>query len=233
MSQSFIPQHWAIIVAAGSGQRMQTNVPKQYLKLGDKTILEHTLQGFVNYSLFKQIILVLAKDDQYWPQLPLATHKKITTVIGGKSRVESVISALQFLEKKAMANDWVWVHDGVRPLLTHDDLDKLKQSLIDNATGTILATPMINTLKQVNKSKIVKTVDRQVYWQALTPQVFRFTLLHTALQQALAKGIAVTDEAQAIELQGYDVSVIEGHCHNIKITRPEDMKLAALSLRVT
>ncbi|AWX13993.1 2-C-methyl-D-erythritol 4-phosphate cytidylyltransferase [Mergibacter septicus] len=222
---SNLPKIIAIVPAAGIGSRMQANKPKQYLKIHNKTILEHTLEQLLNYPHIDTIILAVAKNDPYLSTLTLLPHSKIQVVLGGDSRADSVYNALQNVDEKA----WVLVHDAARPCITHQDLDKLIK--ITNPSGAILATPVIDTLKRSNLTqKIVQTEDRNQLWHALTPQFFPAKLLKQALQQAKNQGLEITDDASAIEQYGLQPLLIVGRSDNIKITRPEDLALAEFYL---
>lgn len=221
------PKFWLVVPAAGIGSRMQAQCPKQYLTVAGKTILELTLACFLDHPSLRGIIVALAEHDDWWPALQLSADQRIQTVIGGAERADSVLNALLALEGcGAQANDWVLVHDAARPLLEHQDLDRLLNELAADAVGGLLAVPARDTLKQVGADgRVAKTIDRSVIWHALTPQMFRFGLLRRALTDALTAGIRVTDEASAMEWAGFAPRVIEGSASNIKITRPEDMQL--------
>jgi 2-C-methyl-D-erythritol 4-phosphate cytidylyltransferase len=159
--------------------------------------------------------------------LAVASTKPLITVTGGGQRYHSVFNALRQLAINALEQDWVLVHDAVRPCLTRQDLDRLIAALKDDPIGGILATPVRDTLKRGNiDGRIAETVDRTELWHALTPQMFRFEVLYTALQTALANLDLVTDEASAVERAGLHPRLIEGQGDNIKITRPEDLALA-------
>ena len=221
------PAFWLVVPAAGIGSRMQAQCPKQYLTVAGKTILELTLACFLDHPSLRGIIVALAEHDDWWPALQLSADQRIQTVIGGAERADSVLNALLALEGcGAQANDWVLVHDAARPLLEHQDLDRLLNELAADAVGGVLGVRARDTLKQVGADgRVAKTIDRSVIWHALTPQMFRFGLLRRALTDALTAGIRVTDEASAMEWAGFAPRVIEGSASNIKITRPEDMQL--------
>ena len=221
------PAFWLVIPAAGIGSRMQAQCPKQYLKVSGRTILELTLACFLEHPHIRGIILALAKHDHWWPQSDLATDPRIHTVIGGAERADSVLNALLALESRgAQSDDWVLVHDAARPLLEHEDLQRLLTGLVNDPVGGLLAVPARDTLKQVSPDgRVAKTIDRSVIWHALTPQMFRLGLLQNALTDALQAGATVTDESSALEWAGFAPRVIEGRASNIKITRPEDLLL--------
>jgi len=216
---------WAVVPAAGVGKRMQADRPKQYLPFAGKTVLEQTLERLLQADVFSAIAVAVSKEDPYWPELACSKHKQVITAAGGKERADSVLSALKSLRQQASDNDWVLVHDAARPCLTSTDIHFLIDSLIDDDVGGILALSSHDTLKQVDGSNITKTIDRSRVWKALTPQMFRYGMLKSALEEAEGNP-AVTDEASALEMQGFQPKIVEGRPDNIKITRPEDLALA-------
>lgn len=228
------PSFWLVIPAAGIGSRMQAPCPKQYLTVAGQTILELTLSCFLEHPSLRGIAVALAEHDRWWPQLKVAKHRLMQTVIGGAERAESVLNALLALhESGAQAEDWVLVHDAARPLLERDDLDRLLSNLADDPVGGLLAVPARDTLKQIDASgRVVKTIDRSVIWQALTPQMFKLGQLQRALADALQADVAVTDESSAMEWAGFAPRVIEGRASNLKITRPEDLVFLETQLSV-
>ena len=221
------PRFWLVIPAAGIGRRMQAACPKQYLTVSGKTILELTLQCFIERPDVMGIVLALAEHDTWWSQLDMAGDPRIQTVIGGAERADSVLNALLALnDRGAQADDWVLVHDAARPLLKSADLERLLLELADDPVGGILAVPARDTLKQVSATgAILTTIDRSVIWHALTPQMFRLGLLQRALADALHAQVAITDESSAMEWAGLSPRIVEGCASNIKITRPEDLQL--------
>jgi len=220
--------YWVIIPAAGIGKRMGTEIPKQYLKLGDQTVLEHTINRFQNLPQIKGIVICLAPDDLFFNQLSIS--KQIMMTNGGKERSDSVLNGLNFLEKYAEENDWILVHDAARPCVRKSDIEKLMFELQDHEVGGLLAVSVRDTMKRAKNQQVETTVNRENLWHALTPQMFRFKTLKTALETALEKQQIITDEAQAIEFLGLSPMLIEGHADNIKITHPNDLQLAHLFL---
>jgi 2-C-methyl-D-erythritol 4-phosphate cytidylyltransferase len=219
--------HWAIIPAAGIGRRMRSQVPKQYLPLGDRTVIEYTLTRFIDHPQIAGIAIAIDVRDEIWRSLQVSSAKPIITVDGGRERCHSVLNALQRLTSRAQAHDWVLVHDAVRPCLSDEDLNKLMRELADDPVGGILAVPVRDTLKRAGSDgRIASTLNRTALWQALTPQMFRLGVLASALAEALAAGDLVTDEAAAVERAGLRPRLVEGRGDNIKITRPEDLVLA-------
>lgn len=219
----------AVVPAAGSGRRFGAELPKQYQVLHGRTVLEHTLALLLSVERIERVVLVVAGDDRRWRQLPLCGDARITVVTGGEERCHSVLNGIASLQGDAP--DWVLVHDVARPCCPRADIERLIDELTDDAVGGLLAAPVSDTLKRGGVDRrVVETVDRSALWSALTPQLFRFELLRTALSDALAHGRLVTDEAQAVELAGLSPRLIDGSRCNIKITRREDLALAAYYL---
>ena len=226
MTAHELPPFWVVIPAAGIGSRMRADRPKQYLQLAGRTILEHTLDCFLDHPRLKGLMLSLAADDPFWPALPCATDPRIQRVEGGAERADSVLAGLlRLVELGAQEGDWVLVHDAARPNLARSDLDRLLAELADDPVGGLLAVPARDTLKRIGADgRVAETVDRSLIWQAYTPQMFRFAALHRALADALVAGVAVTDEASALEWAGQAPKLVEGRADNLKITRPEDLE---------
>ncbi len=239
-SEKTLNRYWVIIPAAGSGQRMQADCPKQYLMINHKTIFEHTLAIFDQADWVDAVVVVLADSDPYWP----AVKQNLTNysvplyeVTGGKERCHSVLNAMQHLQQHASAQDWVLVHDAARPCVSRQDISQLMSVLKNEEVGGLLASPVKDTIKQSDDSgRVLTTVARADLWRALTPQMFRFGLLYKALQEALMDHNAtthITDDASAIEQLGYKPLLVEGRSDNIKITTADDMVAAEAYLRQT
>jgi 2-C-methyl-D-erythritol 4-phosphate cytidylyltransferase len=225
------------VPAAGSGSRMGSRCPKQYLDLLDKPILQHTLERLC-LSRIAGIVVCLAEEDAYWENLTLP--RPVIRVSGGAERCHSVLNGLQVLQQRAQPDDWVLVHDAARPCVRQADIEKLMTQLAFHPVGGLLAVPVRDTMKRAALSasnshqgeiEIVETINREGLWHALTPQMFRLETLYNALQSVLSSGELVTDDAQAIERLGLRPVLIEGHADNIKITHPQDLNLAELYLR--
>lgn len=227
------PAFWAVIPAAGVGARMAADRPKQYLQLGEQSILEHSLGCFLDHPGLQGLLVCLAADDPYWPSLNLAGDPRIQRVDGGAERSGSVLNALLHLHAQgADEQDWVLVHDAARPNLSRNDLDKLLFELADDPVGGLLAVPARDTLKRADRhGRVAETVDRSSIWQAYTPQMFRLGALHRALADSLVADATVTDEASAMEWAGHAPRLIEGRSDNIKVTRPEDLEWLRLRWR--
>ena len=208
---------------------MNADRPKQYLELAGLTVIEHTLSRLLHANVFSAIAVAISAEDPYWPGLEVGSHNRVITAPGGKERADSVLSGLQAIGGQANDDDWVLVHDAARPCLTSGDIYKLIESLRDDEVGGILALSSHDTLKNVDGNRILSTLDRRHIWRALTPQMFRYGLLKSALAEAVGD-LRITDEASALEIQGYIPKIVEGRPDNIKITRPEDLALAQFYL---
>lgn len=218
---------WALIPAAGIGTRMGGQIPKQYLTVSGKPILQHTIACFLSYPAIEKVVVVLAQDDSHWPHLQAKLPKdKILIAIGAEERYQSVYKGLIALQQVAHPDDWVLVHDAVRPCLRHSDLARLIAAVRNHPVGGLLAIPVIDTLKRSNKAgEVITTVDRTHLWRAQTPQMFKIGQLTLALKTAIEAQRTITDEASAIELLGEKPLLVEGHADNIKVTTPLDLSL--------
>ncbi len=222
---------WAVIPAAGIGNRMGTEVPKQYLKIRDRYILELVISRFIEIQVIEQIVVVVSENDTYWPGLDLSTHNRVTTTTGGKERYHSVLNGLYRLNGIAAANDWVLVHDAARPCVRKEDIKLLIDKISNHPAGGLLGLPVRDTMKRVDmNNEIIETISRIGLWHALTPQMFRIGSLQNAIEKAIQDKLDITDEAQAMEYAGYNPKFIQGHPDNIKITLMSDLPLAELYL---
>ena len=227
MSQRF----WVVIPAAGAGRRMGSEIPKQYLPLHGKCVIEWTLSRFLDHPQIDGVVVAISKGDQQWDNLKL-DHPKLVTVTGGAERSDSVLNALHRLSQMAAEDDWVLVHDAARPCLSQADLNHLLDELKEHPVGGVLGTPISDTVKKTNaRAEVVDTPDRSQLWRAFTPQMFRLKSLTDALNDAISTGKAVTDDASAMELAGYHPKMVMGRADNIKITQPGDLQLAELYLK--
>ena len=221
-----------VIPAAGIGQRMQADRPKQYLQLAGKTILEHTVGQLLQMPQLGQLWLALSADDPYFDATSLSKLPQVIRLSGGAERANSVLNALNLIDPEQFP--WVLVHDAARPLVQLTDIENLLQQCFLQNCGGILATPVRDTMKRGDGAspltRVEHTVSRQQLWHALTPQLFPTALLRECLSQALASGVAITDEASALEWAGHPVLLVPGRADNIKITQPEDLALARFYL---
>lgn len=237
---------WAVVPAAGIGRRMGAEKPKQYLKLLNKTVIEHSLAPFCDHPLIAGIVVAIAEDDPHWEALAVSRHPKISRAKGGAERCHSVLNGLNHLAGQAADDDWVLVHDAARPCVKSADLDLLIAAVKDHAVGGLLAAPLSETVKRAEPGggrgegsapapaatyEVQTTVNRDGLWRALTPQMFRLATLRESLAAVVAKGEVATDEAQAIESQGRKPRLVPAGAHNIKVARPEDLALAEFHLR--
>ncbi len=215
---------------------MQAEVPKQYLMVAGKSLLQHSLERLGALPEIDRIVVALAAEDSDWPMLlqhlPTNITDKLLLAEGGAERMESVANALSALQPFAADDDWVLVHDAVRPCVHPSDVRKLMRELLQERAGGLLAVPVRDTLKESDGSQlVVRTVERSRIWQAATPQMFRFAVLQRAIQRVQAEHKIVTDEASAVEALGLPVRLVPGRSDNIKVTYPEDLVLAAAVLQ--
>lgn len=206
---------------------MAADRPKSYLSLGGRYLIDITLERLLGVAAVTQIELALHPEDQWWPRTKSAGCAAVRPYVGGDQRADSVRAGLDVIRARAAADDWVMVHDVARPCVSGEDIEGLLATLVDNPVGGLLATPLVDTVKQVAADGAVDaTLDRRLLWRALTPQVFRFAVLDRALRQAHANRLNVTDEASAVEALGLRPQVVQGRSDNIKVTVPEDLALA-------
>lgn len=201
--------------------------PKQYLPLRGRTLLEWSLAPFLDCEWIDGIVVVLARNDSDFARLPIARHPKIVTTFGGAARAESVRAGLETVAARSAGFDEVYalVHDAARPCVMWSDIEKLCEEAADEHGG-LLALPVTDTLKKARKGKVAGTVDRNFVWRAQTPQLFRLQPLMQALRECDERGLEVTDEASAMERAGYKPRLVRGRESNIKVTYPEDLRLA-------
>jgi len=224
---------WAILPAAGIGRRMGSSTPKQYLPLNGVPVIAHSLKKLSSIAAIGKIVVVLHPDDRHWSKCKFDFDaSRVATVQGGAERFQSVVNGLQSLSAVANANDWVLVHDAVRPCVRVADIQHLIAQLDSNHVGGLLGIPVVDTLKRTNTDGVVQeTVDRNEYWQAQTPQMFRYGMLVDALQQVITAAMPVTDESAAIERLGKFPQMVAGHKDNIKITHAADLVIASQILQ--
>ncbi len=226
-------RYWAVVPAAGVGSRMNAAVPKQYLQLAGRCVIEHTLARLCAHPKIEAVMVVVSAADRWWQEID-QTHfgKPVVTVQGGAERCHSVLNGLMALMQRAAGDDWVLVHDAARPCLRLADIDLLIQQAHSHEAGGLLGLPVADTMKRTNGAgDVVETVSRDHLWRALTPQMFRLQALKQALDNALSQGYLVTDEASAMEQAGCQPLMVEGHGDNLKITRPQDLALAEMYLQ--
>lgn len=222
----------AIVLAAGSGKRMHTKVRKQYLLLEEKPILYYSLKAFED-SRVENIILVVGKDEIEYCREEIVKRfgfQKIKAITaGGKERYDSVYEGL----KAAGGADYVLIHDGARPFLTQEIIERTIDAVL-KYQACVVGMPVKDTIKLADGEQFAKeTPDRSCVWQVQTPQAFAYELLYDAYSRMLGKTEAgITDDAMVVErMTDTKVKLIEGSYRNIKITTPEDLVLAKAFLQ--
>ncbi len=220
-------EFFALVPAAGSGSRMGSGLPKQYLALAGQPMIYHALATLCANVDISIVFVVLAPDDEQWHRYDWSRFgdKLQPLFCGGALRAESVLNGLMAAELEP--DSWVLVHDAARPCLSQAQLARLISELRDDEVGGILAMPVADTLKRAAAGqRIARTENREGLWQAQTPQMFRTGLLLQALQGARN----VTDEAAAVEALGLHPKLVESESTNFKVTYPQDIRLAELLL---
>ena len=243
MSEPAARRLWAIVPAAGRGERFSSadprGVPKQYTPLLGRSVLEWSLRALLAEPRIHGIVTVIAGGDERWRQVAKQLDSpKVLCTVGGAHRQDSVMNGLEFLASRAAPEDWILVHDAARPCLSGAEVKALADVLESGSAGAagavcgaVLAAPIVDTVKRELPAGM-ETVDRTGLWRALTPQVFAYAPLRRALQEAARAGVAVTDEAQAMERIGIGAVLVPGSPFNIKVTRAEDLDVAADILRM-
>lgn len=214
-----------IIPCAGSGSRFNSTIPKQYLPLLDKTVLDWTLEAFLRVKQISAIYVVCQADDIYIEDYKLKYSTVSFLTYGGETRAVTVTNALDIIN--ANNDDWILVHDAARCCVDPSDIEKMIVSLEGAAIGGILASKATDTLKQVDiDGNIIATIDRSSTYQAQTPQMFRYGVLKSALVKCRNANMNVTDEASAVEFLGKTVKIVESDNCNLKVTYPQDLLMA-------
>jgi len=233
-----------VVPAAGSGRRFGAGIlRKQYEPLAGATVIEHALAPFLADARCHRIVVAIAPDDGAWPQVAERCRQRSTCPVvavgGGAERSASVRRALDALREGAADDEWVLVHDAVRPCVSRTEIDALLAAVRTHPVGGLLAVPLADTLKRAapgrgnEPAQVARTEPREGLWRALTPQMFRLGPLAAALAAAQAAGRSCTDEAEAIEWQDQAPLLVAGSARNIKVTTPADLALAEALLRAT
>lgn len=221
--------YWGVVPAAGRGKRFGAAMPKQYIRVAGSSVLEHSLGVLLRYGRIRKVLVSLADGDDFWSQVRYSEDSRISCCRGGDSRAASVMRALEVLHSLAKADDWVVVHDAVRPCLKDRELSGFIKNVEGSDVGGLLVSPVNDALKRLREGGfppvIECSLERKRVMRALTPQMFRFGLLFKALRDALDNGVDVDDEAQAMELAGHRVQVFEGQEYNVKLTHPCELPL--------
>lgn len=208
-----------IIVAAGSGKRMGLGYNKIFYKINDKTLLEHTMENFIKDSDFKEVVVVLSKDDLSKVK-SLFTNEKIKYVLGGSTRQKSVFNGLSLINTK-----YVFIHDGARPNVKKTDIAKLKQ-VSRNSDAVVLFSKAKDSVVKYSEGHINEYVNRDQVGLIQTPQVFKTDLIKRAHSLAIKSGKEYTDDASLYMKElNQNVSLIESQELNIKATTKYDLAL--------
>ncbi len=218
-----------IVVAAGESERFKNRIPKPYLRLGDKPVIVQTLAVFSKGRLADEIILVINVRDAKRAKRVLSDFSvKIDKVVfGGKRRQDSVACGLREISPES---EIVLLHDGVRPLASRNLINQVIEET--RVSGAVVpAIPCADTIKKIEKQKVVKTLERNSLWAVQTPQGFKRKLLFSAYEKAATDNYYGTDDAELVEHMGYPVKVIPGDKENIKITTPADLVFAEAILK--
>ena len=217
---------WAVIPAAGSGSRFGGDVPKQYLDVAGQPVIAHALDALLAHPAVGGAMVALAPHDAHWPGWTERRGKPVRTCIGGANRAHSVLAALEALAVDRGDDTLVLVHDAARACLDTADVGRLIAAARDGREGALLAAPVRDTLKRVDTDgRSAGTEPREGLWRAFTPQAARLGTLRDALHAAIGDGVAITDEAMALERAGLRPRLVEGREDNIKLTTPADRAL--------
>lgn len=221
-----------VIVAAGTGSRMNMGINKQFIKLEEKEIIAYTIEKFYNNSNIEDIVVVVKEDESEFFKkeiLDKYNFKNIKIAYGGKERQDSVYNGLKLLDKKC---DVVLIHDGARPFVS----DKIIYNCIEEVKehkAIVVGVPVKDTIKIIDNDKnIVDTPNRSVLWAVQTPQTFDYNILIDAYKDAFKSGFYGTDDAMLVERIGYKVKMVEGSYNNIKITTQEDLSVGSQILKI-
>ena len=221
-----------VIVAAGTGSRMNIGINKQFIKLEGKEIIAYTIEKFYNNSNIEDIVVVVKEDESEFCKkeiLDKYNFKNVKIAYGGKERQDSVYNGLKLLDEKC---DVVLIHDGARPFVSDKIIDKSIEEAKEHK-AIVVGVPVKDTIKVIDNDKnIVDTPNRSVLWAVQTPQTFDYNILIDAYKDAFKNKFYGTDDAMLVERIGYKVKMLEGSYNNIKITTQEDLNIGSQILRV-
>ena len=212
-----------IIVAGGSGSRMNMNINKQFIKINEKEVIAHTIDKFYKNEYIDEIILVVKEDEiDYYNKniINKYGYKNIKIALGGKERQDSVYNGLKIVDKNC---DMVLVHDGARPFVSKEII---KKAVTETKKASVIGVRVKDTIKVVNNNEIISTPNRNTLWAIQTPQTFKYDLLKIAYEKAYEENFYGTDDSSLVENLGEKVNIIEGSYENIKITTKEDLNMA-------
>ena len=221
-----------VIVAAGTGSRMNMGINKQFIKLEGKEIIAYTIEKFYNNSNIEDIVVVVKEDESEFFKkeiLEKYNFKNVKIAYGGKERQDSVYNGLKLLDEKC---DVVLIHDGARPFVSDKIIDKSIEEAKEHK-AIVVGVPVKDTIKVIDNDKnLVDTPNRSVLWAVQTPQTFDYNILIDAYKDAFKNKFYGTDDAMLVERIGYKVKMLEGSYNNIKITTQEDLNVGSQILRV-
>ena len=216
----------AIIPAAGDSSRYSGEIPKQFLRVDGRTVLELSIKPLLDFPECLGVCVLVPPEDQYHKALEIKDNPKIFLVEGGTSRIDSVSKGVKFWQQSELSYDYILIHDAARPCLRSSDVQQLLDSIDSEVDGVVLGIPCSDTIKKVSAegSLILNTLDRSKLWRAFTPQIFRKEVLQkNALEENIEKEF--TDEASLVEANGGKLKMVKGFEDNIKLTFPEDLGL--------
>ena len=230
----------AVVLAGGRGKRMGTTLAKQYLPIPDKPVLYYTMKVFEDSEVIDEVILVVGKGHIPYCRREIVEKykfRKVTAIVeGGKERYHLVWQALRILERENMQKGYVFIHDGTRPFISEEILERAFREVCKSG-ACVVGMPVKDTIKVAEEKGCIDiTPKRSLVWQIQTPQVFSSDLIIPAYREVitkekelLARGIQITDDAMVVEnVCGCPIRLVEGSYDNIKITTPEDLEIAEL-----
>ena len=216
----------AIIPAAGDSSRYSGEIPKKFLRVDGRTVLELSIIPLLDFSECLGVCVLVPPEDQFHKALEIKDNPKIFLAEGGTSRIDSVAKGVKFWQQSELSYDYILIHDAARPCLRSSDVQQLLDSIEGEVDGVVLGIPCSDTIKKVSAkgSLILNTLDRSKLWRAFTPQIFRKEVLQkNALEENI--GEEFTDEASLVEANGGKLKMVKGFEDNIKLTFPEDLGL--------
>ena len=216
----------AIIPAAGDSSRYSGEIPKQFLRVDGRTVLELSIRPLLDFSECLGVCVLVPPEDQFHKALEIKDNPKIFLAEGGTSRIDSVAKGVKFWQQSELSYDYILIHDAARPCLRSSDIQQLLESIDSEVDGVVLGIPCSDTIKKVSAegSLILNTLDRSKLWRAFTPQIFRKEVLQkNALEENIEKEF--TDEASLVEANGGKLKMVKGFEDNIKLTFHEDLGL--------
>ena len=221
-----------VIVAAGTGSRMNMGINKQFIKLEGKEIIYYTIEKFYKNENIDDIVVVVKEEEAEFFRkeiLDKYNFKNIKLAYGGKERQDSVYNGLKSLDKEC---NIVLIHDGARPFVSNKIINKSIEEAKENK-AIVVGVPVKDTIKVIDNDKnIIDTPNRNILWAVQTPQTFDYNLLIKSYEDAFKDGFYGTDDAMLVERIGYKVKMVEGSYNNIKITTQEDLGLGSQILKV-